>query len=199
MGLALNGRAFLSGVEEKQVASLAGETNLVGRRVPAEGGGDLLDAFVGDGVGLLLNIPNSHSVVVGVRSDRVLGNSVPLEAQNLLGVTLQNAVGFGAVLSHCFVFEEPQLDGGVFGARSQEVVVVVGELNIEDISVMSSDERDVSIESLEVVGGEHSQGAGFVPGEGNKFAIGSNTVGVVGHSGLHSLELLEATESSFSL
>jgi len=188
----------VSGVEEHQVALLASQTNLVSLGVPAEAGGSGSDAIESDGVGLLLDIPNSHRVIVSVRGKSVLNEVMPLESEHLFGVASQLGVGIRDILFDALIVNEPESEGTILARSTEQVVIVGSELGVSDDTLVTDDQLNRVIESLEVVGREDSHGAVLFPRKSDELAVGHETIGVVAHVGHDAVELLLAAEGSLA-
>lgn len=143
---------------------------------PAHSSAEVLESLVNDLRSLVLDIPNANSAVSGVSGKHIICGSVPLETKNFLRMAFQFSVPFLNMVCDATFWNNPELGRPIFTCGSKQLLNEWRETYVRDAASVALDEKDMIVESFEVVCWENGNAGVCFPRESSENAIGADGV-----------------------
>ena len=117
---------------------------------------------------------------------------MPRDAHYLFSVSQKSRIRILKVLSQASLGSYPKFDSAVLWSSCQESIVERGEVAIGHVSLVALNEQDIVVESLKIVGGEHSDSWSRLVRECSEDAITADSILLLGNASIDTLEFLWA-------
>merc|ERR1712063_203550 len=192
----LSGNVSSTRIDDTDLLVLGGGGDEATIVVPVDGLDDIGVTRDGGASLTLLNVPNLDGVVGRGSGDHIISSGVEVDGSDLSLVTNESLDRVNEVLLQTTFRDSPDTTVAILRNRGDEVVVESGESNIKNLSLVSSNKRDLTqLASLVVTeDGERTTTSSF-PDRSNETVTGGDFVGVPGSSG--DLDSIETVLSLF--
>ena len=164
-------RLLLSRIETVDLTALENNPNTIALGGPAHSCCKVREASINHCRFLVFNVPNAHCAVSSVSSKHIICGSVPLETKHLFGVAFQFAIPFLNVVCNATFGNNPKLGCPVFTCRCKQLLDERRESHVRNASSVTFNEKDMVVESLEVISGENGDTGVSLPRQGCKDTV----------------------------